>query len=75
MLIKLIVKPEGDGPPVEHRVRRLLKYALRSCRLRCVDMAEEPDPVEKRTSARAVQTPRKAQPAPQRTFLNRQAPY
>ncbi len=30
-------RAEGDGPPVEIRVRRLLKRALRSFGLRCVD--------------------------------------
>ena len=32
----IVVRPEGDGPPAIHRVRRLLKIALRACRLRCV---------------------------------------
>lgn len=31
----LTVKAEGDGPPVECRVRRLLKAALRAYGLRC----------------------------------------
>jgi len=33
----LTFKPEGDGPPAELRIRALLKRALRSHGLRCVD--------------------------------------
>jgi hypothetical protein len=33
----LTFRAEGDGPPVAIRVRRLLKRALRSFGLRCVD--------------------------------------
>jgi len=33
----LTFKAEGDGPPVECRVRRLLKAALRAYGLRCLD--------------------------------------
>jgi hypothetical protein len=33
----LSFRAEGDGPPVEVRVRRLLKAALRCYRLRCID--------------------------------------
>jgi hypothetical protein len=33
------VTPEGDGPPVEVRIRRLLKISLRVCQLRCVDVS------------------------------------
>lgn len=36
----LTFRPEGDGPPVELRVRRLLKLALRVCGLRCVGLRE-----------------------------------
>lgn len=36
------MRPEGDGPPVECRVRRLLKFALRTCGLRCIDVRQEP---------------------------------
>ncbi len=32
----LVLGPDGSGPPVEIRVRRLLKAALRSFGLRCV---------------------------------------
>jgi hypothetical protein len=35
----LSFRAEGDGPPVEIRVRRLLKAALRSFGLRCLDYA------------------------------------
>ncbi len=34
----LTFRSEGDGPPIEIRVRRLLKMALRTCRLRCIDV-------------------------------------
>ncbi len=34
----LTFRAEGDGPPMECRVRRLLKLALRACRLRCVNV-------------------------------------
>lgn len=38
-----IFRPEDDGPPVEIHSRRLLKLALRACRLRCIDVkADEP---------------------------------
>jgi hypothetical protein len=33
----LTFRAEGDGPPVAIRVRRLLKRALRSFGLRCID--------------------------------------
>jgi hypothetical protein len=33
------VRPVGDGPPPEIRMRRLLKFALRSCGFRCTDIA------------------------------------
>lgn len=35
-----------DGLPVDHRLRALLKHALRSLRLRCVEAVEvkTPDP-------------------------------
>ena len=36
--------PEGDGPPAEVRVRRMLKGALRTHRLRCIDL-HSPRPV------------------------------
>lgn len=32
----ICLRPEGDGPPMPIRVRRFLKSALRSYRLRCV---------------------------------------
>jgi hypothetical protein len=32
----LTFRAEGDGPPVEIRIRRLLKAALRVYRLRCI---------------------------------------
>jgi len=31
----LTFKPVGEGPPTEIRIRRLLKFALRSCGLKC----------------------------------------
>lgn len=34
----LTFRAEGDGRPVECRVRRLLKLALRACRLQCVNV-------------------------------------
>jgi hypothetical protein len=34
----------GAGPPPELRLRRLLKFALRSCRLKCVDYARTAAP-------------------------------
>lgn len=43
----LTFRAEGDGPPVEIRVRRLLKAALRTYGLRCVDFRADdtlPDP-------------------------------
>ncbi|HEY8669056.1 MAG TPA: hypothetical protein VIL86_20570, partial [Tepidisphaeraceae bacterium] len=40
----LTLRPEGDGPPEACRVRRLLKLALRSCGLRCIDVRHEDTP-------------------------------
>lgn len=40
---ELTFRPEGDGPPVAARVKRLLKLALRSCGLRCIDAQRVPD--------------------------------
>ena len=40
----LTFRSEGDGPPVEIRVRRLLKGALRSHGLRCTDIRRTPHP-------------------------------
>lgn len=34
------VRPEGQGPEPVIRVRRLLKLALRVCRLRCIRIEE-----------------------------------
>lgn len=36
----LTFRAEGDGPPVELRVRRLLKAALRCHGLRCIDVSQ-----------------------------------
>jgi hypothetical protein len=41
---RLDFRAEGDGPPVELRIRALLKRALRSHGLRCVDYARSPGP-------------------------------
>lgn len=44
-LFRLDLRAEGDGPPVEIRVRRVLKNMLRSYGLRCVRaemMADKP---------------------------------
>ena len=38
----LAFRPEGAGPPVQHRVRRLLKAALRSYGLRCTRLDGPP---------------------------------
>ncbi len=40
--ICIVVRAEGPGPPTEIRVRRFLKIALRTCRLRCVQIRQEP---------------------------------
>ncbi len=40
----LTLRAEGDGPPVEIRVRRVLKWLLRSFGLRCVRVSEERQP-------------------------------
>jgi hypothetical protein len=32
----LVFKATGDGPPPAVRVRRLLKFALRGCGLKCI---------------------------------------
>jgi hypothetical protein len=32
--------PVGEGPPLEHRLKRLLKLALRSCCLKCVGISQ-----------------------------------
>ena len=47
---KLTFQAEGDGPPVAVRVRRLLKAALRTYRLRCVAV-DSPDRPEAAKSA------------------------
>ena len=39
----LSFRAEGGGPPVEVRVRRLLKAALRHYRLRCIDARMDGD--------------------------------
>ena len=43
----LTFRPEGDGPPAEVRIRRLLKDAIRRHRLRCVDVvtSESSEPI------------------------------
>ena len=47
---QITFRAEGDGPPVECRIRRLLKAALRAYGLRCVEyrltddrMTDRPD--------------------------------
>jgi hypothetical protein len=58
---------DRDGPPPELRLRRLLKFASRSCRLKCVDYAASgPAPVGRDTFHRPQQvgvgrTPAKAE--------------
>ncbi len=42
----LVFRAEGDGPPVEIRVRKLLKAALRCYRLRCVQVRGDDSPEE-----------------------------
>ena len=49
----LAFRAEGDGPPVEIRVRRLLKRALRGFGLRCVDYRVDP-PVATASPARPI---------------------
>lgn len=36
--VRIAVQPSGDGSPVEKRVARTLKHALRTCGLRCVNV-------------------------------------
>jgi hypothetical protein len=36
---RLTFRPEGDGPETAIRIKKLLKIALRSCGLRCTDVA------------------------------------
>ena len=45
--IRLAVQPRGTGSPVEKRVARTLKHALRRCALRCVDYTGRPPRVPK----------------------------
>jgi hypothetical protein len=54
----LSFRAEGPGPPVEIRVRRLLKAALRRYGLRCVDMNMAGD-------ARQTNGERRKTPGPQ----------
>ena len=61
--IIISVTSEGTaGPPVECRVRRFLKIALRSCQLRCVDIrlakADAVDAGEPRADEPAIGTGR-----------------
>lgn len=39
-ILRLRPLPDPGGAPVACKVRRLLKYALRACGLRCVDVRE-----------------------------------
>ncbi|MCY2954813.1 MAG: hypothetical protein NTU53_23020 [Planctomycetota bacterium] len=46
----LVFKAEGDGPPVEVRVRNLLKRALRTWGLRCTGFGPDtPSPASEPT--------------------------
>jgi hypothetical protein len=40
--IRLVFQPLRDAVPWSNRVRRLLKYALRACGLKCVRVEELP---------------------------------
>lgn len=56
----LSFRAEGDGPPVELRVRRLLKAALRCHGLRCVHVAEQvPQQAPGATQSRPRTAPRR----------------
>ena len=41
--VHLVFRPLRDAVPWPSRVRRLLKYALRSCNLRCVKVERLPE--------------------------------
>jgi hypothetical protein len=41
--VHIVLVPLADSVPWPHRVRRLLKFALRTCRLRCVLAEKLPD--------------------------------
>jgi hypothetical protein len=43
MLYRLTLRPLPDAVPVEHRLRRLLKWALRAGRLRCLTVEALPE--------------------------------
>lgn len=54
------LRPEGDGPPPEIRLKRLLKAALRSFGLRCVDLRQvdrEQEPAPKAVNRRPIHGP------------------
>ncbi len=54
----IVVRPEGDGPPAEIRLRRFLKTALRSYGLRCTAIGIGPDePDAGAVAARPSQDP------------------
>lgn len=40
--VRLVFRPLADTVPWPHRVRRLLKFALRFCNLRCVRLENLP---------------------------------
>ncbi len=48
----LVFRAEGEGPPVEVRVRKLLKNALRVYRLRCIAVRGD-DSTDNRAGAKA----------------------
>jgi hypothetical protein len=48
----LIFRAEGEGPPVEIRIRRLLKAALRCYGLRCIGYGESLESARKGVRAR-----------------------
>jgi hypothetical protein len=41
--IVLTLADTGEGPPMAIRLKRLLKFALRVCSFRCVDVADVSD--------------------------------
>jgi hypothetical protein len=41
-IYQIHLTPTGAGPPPEVRLRRGLKYLLRACGLRCVDLRQLP---------------------------------
>lgn len=46
--VRLRLKAVGQGPPPAIRLRRLLKYALRNCGLRCLEIERARPPMTPR---------------------------